>query len=207
MLGFDDKALILFPKEESWEFKDYGYKYQFKQALANLCRYLKSINIQPYAFYTDDVARDLGNPNIMWVSTLSKADRFFVKNHCGLDNVMSIPMVEYDEVYNEVTLKDPGDVDMSEDERFSMVIRHDIAAAKKIIPKYKIVVHFYVKNNAKYTVTSKQGDGRIRINVSAGNFMPTVYMSGNQEDPCDVLGVPFANRCLSLWYEGNEVNK
>lgn len=205
MQGFDTKALILFPKEDNWTYQDYAYKYQFKKAVDNICRYLVSRGIEPHAFYTDDVARDISNPAIKWVSPLSKADLFFASKYCGLTDALTTPMITMDDIYNAITLKDPGEPDMSVEKRFDMVIRHESAAFKKIIPQYKIVVHFVVKSNAKYSVTSKQNDGKIRIVVAASNFKPTIYMSGNEEDPCDILGVPYANRCLDLWDVNSEV--
>lgn len=200
MKGFDDKALILFPKLENYEYKSSAYKYEFKKAVNNLCAYLESIGVEPHVFYTDDIARELKHPDFKWVSTLSKADRFFVQKYCdNTSEALSAHMIEFDDIYNEITAKDPGSMDMGVEERFEMVLRHDSKAATKIIPNYKIVVHFMVKGKTKYKVTTKQGDGKIRINVNATNFLPTVYMSGNEENACDLLAVPYANRCLHVW--------
>lgn len=200
MKGFDNKALVLFPKMENYEFKGAAYKYQFKTAVDKLCKYLKSIGMEPHVFYTDDVGREINHKDFKWVSTLSKADRFFVSKYCdGTSGALTTPMIEYDDIYNEVTAKDPGTVDMSVEERFEMVLRHDLKAANKLIPTYKVVCHFLIKGKSKYKVTSKQGDGKIRVNINANNFMPTVYMGGNEENACDLLGVPYANRCLELW--------
>lgn len=198
MKGFDDKALLLFPKEENWTNKPYEYKYQFRKAVNNICEYLKGIGIQPYAFYTDDVARDIAHPDIKWVSTLSRADRFFISRHCDMNEAMS-DMVCYEDIYNAITAKDPGSLDMTEEERFDMVLRHDAVAAKKIIPKYKIVIHFMVKSKSKYTVSSKQGDGKIRVTINASNFIPEVKLSGNMEDPGDIFNLPYGNRCVADW--------
>ena len=200
MRGFDNKALILFPKLENYEYKAGMYKYQFKKAVENLCMYLKTIGMEPHVFFTDDVAREINNPDFVWVSTLSRADRFFISKYCvGTSSALNTTMLEFEDIYNEVTAKDPGNVNMSVDERFEMVLRHDAKAATKIIPTYKVVAHFVIKGKSKYKVTAKQGDGKIRISVNANNFLPTVYMSGNEEDACDVLASPYANRCLDGW--------
>ena len=58
--------------------------------------------------------------------------------------------------------------------------------------------------NVPYKATSKTGDGKIRIHVSANTFIPTVYMSGQEENPIDVLGVGYANRGLDVWGNCNE---
>lgn len=200
MRGFDTKALILFPKYENFENKNGTYKHQFRTAVRNLVTYLKSVGIEPHVFYTDDVARDLRNSEFVWVSTLSKADRFFISRHCrGCSDAMTVPVIEFDGIYNEVLAKDPGSLDMSESERFEMILRHSSKAAAKIIPGYKIVIHFQIPKKAQYKVTSKPNDGKIRINVSANTFVPKVLLGGNEENACDLLGIPYGNRGLDLW--------
>lgn len=200
MQGFDTKALLLFPKYENWEYKNGDYKYQFKRAVANLITYLESVGIEPHVFYTDDIARELNYPQFKWVSTLSKADRYFISEHCdNCGNAMKLPMITFDDIYNQILDKDPGSLDMSEQERYEMVLRHSIKAASKIIPDYKIVIHIHVPKKAQYKVTSKPNDGKIRINVSAHTFTPKVFIGGVEEDACDLLGVPYANRSLDVW--------
>lgn len=200
MKGFDTKALILFPKIENYQNKNSLYKYQFKQAVDKLVTYLKTQNIEPQAFYTDDVAREIAHPDFKWVMPLTIADRFFINKHCvNTDLAMSDDMVTFDEIADAVLAKDPGSLDMSESERFEMVLRHISKTTAKIIPQYKIVVHFVIPNKAQYKVSSKPGDGKIRIIVSANTLSPKVYVSGSEEDACDLLGVPYGNRCLNVW--------
>ena len=200
MRGFDDKALILFPKLESYEHRPANYKFQFNQAVSKLIQYLDEIGMVPHAFYTDDVARSINIPGVQWVNTLGFQDKYFASKHCqGMSNFMNIPMIEYEDIYNAVIAKDPWQDNMSEVETFNMLLRHETKALSKIIPMYKVVIHFMVKGNPKYKVTSKPADGKIRIIISAGTFIPTVYMSGNEENACDVLGKPYANRALDVW--------
>ena len=200
MRGFDTKALILFPKFDTYENKSTAYKYELRRSVESLIKYLKSIDMEPHVFYTDDIARSLNLADVQYVSTLSRADRFFASKHCvGMTDAMSKQMIEYEDVYNEITAKDPGSLDMSEDERFELILRHNSKAASKIIPTYKVVIHFIARNKSQYKVTTKPNDGKIRINVSSNTFVPTVILSGNEENACDVLGTPYANRSLSLW--------
>ena len=204
MKGFDTKALILFPKWENYSGKPSEYKFHFKKAVENLTAYLKTVDIEPHVFYTDDVARSINNRDFVWVSTLGKADRYFISKNCDeCGNALTLPMLEYEDVYNNILAKDPGSLDMSQSERFEMVLRHASKAASVIIPQYKIVVHFMVNKRSQYKVTSKPNDGRIRINVNAATFLPTVYISGHEEDACDLLGVNYANRCLDVWEVNN----
>lgn len=205
MRGFDDKALILFPKWDNWESKPYNYKYQFKKAVTNLIAYLHSVGISPHVFYTDDVARDLRYEDFVWVSTLGRADKFFISKYCdACSDALSLSMVEHDDLYNEILRKDPGSADMKPEERFEMVLRHANKAAMKLIPQYKIVIHFMYPSHAQYKVTTKPGDGKIRININAHNLSPVAYLSGTEENVCDLLNLPCASRCLDLWEVPNE---
>lgn len=201
MRGFDNKALILFPPFDNYKSKGSQYLYQFKKAVNNLCSYLQSMDIVPHVFYTDDVARQLRHNDFVWVMPIGDADRYFISKYCdGCSDAMTVePRIEATDIVNAVLAKDPGSLDMNADERFEMVLRHTIKATAKIIPQYKIVAHISVKSQAQYKVAVRPGDGKIRININSNTFSPTVYMSGHEENPCDLLGVPYANRSLDLW--------
>ena len=103
--------------------------------------------------------------------------------------------------------KDPTDPNMSTEERFEQVLRHNAKAVSKIIPTYKIVVNFKVKGKTSYKVVSRSGDGKIRIEVNTNTFIPTVFMSGKEEDACDLLNVPYGNQGLDNWFQGGQLNE
>lgn len=200
MKGFDTKALILFPNESTYIRKPAAYKYQFRQAVTNLVEYLKSVDIEPHVFFTDDIARTLNLPDFKWVSTLSTADRFFISKYCdGTASALQTEMIEFPDVYNAITAKDPGSLDLSVEQRFALVTRHDLKAIGTIVPKYRIVIHFMVKNKTRYKVTSKPDDNRIRIIVNAATFIPTAYIGGLEENAIDLFGVSYGNRALDNW--------
>lgn len=199
MRGFDDKALLLFPALEFYENKPGMYKYSMKRAVENMCSYLADIDIRPHTFYTDDVARNVCR-NCVYVQTLSVADRFFASKYCeGMSSALAGDFIEFPDIYNEVTAKDPGRMDMSREERFEMVLRHSIKAAAKIIPMYKVVIHFMLTNKSQYRVTSKPGDGKIRIIVNANTFSIKTMIGGVEENPVDLLGIPYACKSLDRW--------
>ena len=200
MRGFTTRALILFPKMDSYENKPSVYKFQFRKAVANLLSYLEEMDIQPCVFYTDDVARSLNLENVKYIKTLPISDEFFVKKYCdSMVDVMSVEDNEFEEFIMEAQKKDPGTLDMTVEQRFELVSRHNAAVVKKIIPQFNVVFHFAIPNRAQYKVTSKPDDGRIRVTVNANTFAPTVFFSGKEEDPCDVLAAPYANRTLDNW--------
>lgn len=200
MKGFDTKALILFPKMESYNLRDVNYKYEFKRAVTNLCNYLAQMGIAPHAFYTDDVARELNTGDFQYVSTLGRSDRFFVHKYCqGMSDAMNSNHISFDSIVDKYIDADVDVVNMSTEERFELVLTRNAKAVKDIIKTYKLVIHFKRQGNAQYTVTSKQGDGRILIEVNSSNFIPTVYMSGVQVHPIDILAVPYANKPLNTW--------
>lgn len=200
MRGFDDKALILFPAYEHWESKNATFKYSIVKSVNHLCTYLDSVGITPYAFYTDDIARKINPPAFKWINPVGKADLFFMSTYCdNCADAMTRPMLEYPEIVQKVIAKDPGSVDMTTENRFEMVNRHVKKALSVIIPQYKIVFHFALKNRSQYKVTTKEGDCKIRVNIDYATTTPTVYLSGKVEDAVDILGVPYANRSLENW--------
>lgn len=200
MKGFDTKALLLFPFLENYESHGAPYKYKFKTCMKNLTTYLHDNGYEVQALITDDVARIYKEYIDTWVSPLSKADRFFASRNCdGMADVMKMSMVEFPDIYAKCARKDAGTPDMSVTARFDMVLKHNKQACAAIIPQYKVVVHFMVKSKLQYKATSKPGDQRIRINVDASTFIPTVLMSGSEMDASDVLAVPFGSRALDRW--------
>lgn len=200
MLGFDTKALILFPYMENYESRPYNYKNSMRVAVDKLCSYLKENGIEPHVFYTDDVARSIAHRDFTYISTLGKADSFFASKYCNnMESALTLPKFDYEDIYNKIIAKDPGTAEMSTDDRFNMVCRHATKAANQIIPLYKIVIHFKFKTNVQYKAVSKAGDNKIRISVDASTFIPEAYMSGMSMDINALLQCTYANRSLTVW--------
>lgn len=199
MRGFTDKALILFPKQENVLPRGYDYLYQFRTALDNLVQYLLSLDIEPHVFYSDDVAREFHTPDIKYIATLGKADNFFVSRNCGMTDALTGDMITFPKVVDEAMRKFPTEQGASQDQRFAVILKRDHYAVSKIIPQYKLVVHFLRKGVAQYHVASKPDDGKIRIVVDALTFKPTVYLSGSEIDPISILDRNDANRSLISW--------
>lgn len=200
MRGFDDKALLLFPAADIYATHSEAYMRKFKQCIRNISDYLHSQGMQTHAFLTDDIARASSDCVNVWLSPLSKADRFFTTKYCeGMGDALKTDAVEFPDIYAECARKDAGRPDMPVVERFDLVVKHCKQACSAIIPTYLVVVHFQVKSKLQYKVTSKPGDKRVRIDVDATTFVPKVFMSGSEVPPCDVLGVPYANRSLLNW--------
>ena len=200
MKGFDDKALLLFPKPESYDLRDTNYKYDFKQAVSKLCDYLETIGISPHVFYSDDVARELDNGRFVYVNTLGRSDRYFTYRHCqGMLDAMSESHVNYDDIYAKYIDSSIDLRKLSIEERFELVLSRSAKATKDIIKSYRLVIHFKKQGNSQYTAVTKAGDGRILIEVNASNFVPATYMSGLQVHPVDILAVPYANKPLNKW--------
>lgn len=200
MKGFDTKALLLFPYFENYDSHGAPYKYKFKTCVQKMVRYLHSQGYEVHAFVTDDVAMLYKDCIDKWVSPLSKADRFFASKNCdGMTEVMKMDMVEFPDIYAKCARKDAGTPDMSVTARYDLVVKHNKQACAAIIPQYNVVVHFMVKSKLQYKATSKPGDKRIRINIDAGTFIPTVLMSGSEMFAADVLNVPYGNRSLENW--------
>lgn len=200
MKGFDDKCLLLFLSLERYDEKAYGWTTKFKECVHKLVSYLHSVDINVHMLYEDDVARIVGSYADEFVTTLSKADRFFTSRHCNnMSNATKLSFIEFPEVYAAVARKDMVGTDATEIERFNMVMRHHNSAAKSIIPTYKIVIHIGPKTKGQYKLKSVDGDSKILIQIDDSTLMPTCYMSGEEVSATDLLGIPYGNRSLYSW--------
>lgn len=200
MRGFTDKALVLLPDYSIYDEKPEGWKCKLNKAIDNLLAYLESVDIAPHFLYTDDVARIYRRKVKTWVSSLSKADLFFTSRYCeNMETAMKTPMIEFNELYQEIARKDMVDAHASEVERFNMIMRHNNAANKEIFMMYKVIFVFTKKSKRTWVVPSKEGDGLIRVYIDLDTFTPTCSMSGSVIDMCDALGVDYANRALNVW--------
>lgn len=200
MKGFADKALIVFPKFETYEFKNDEYKYHVRKAVMNLLTYFKEVGIQSHFFYTDDIARALLIPGITYVSTLNISDRYFVSQNCdGMSNAMDKSIIQYPEVYAKYSIDDPDLNTLSVQQRFNLVMVHNNKAAMDIAQDYKILVHFVKPRETQYNFKSKNQDGRIYIEVNMDRLTPAAYISGTQVSPIDIFNRPYANRAMHVW--------
>lgn len=200
MVGFDDKALVLFPKPEIYATKDLRYRAQFHKASVNLLAFLRSKYYTPHALVTDELAKIIPGLTFQFVSTLAPGDRFFAsKNIDNCGNIMNLDLIEFPQYYKAADKKYPIVPDLSREERFEIICKREKLTAQAIIPDYKVVFYFYRRGYTNYKVTSKPDDGKIRVCIDAGTFIPTVYLSGMEQEPIDLLGEGFANRSILNW--------
>ncbi len=200
MKGFDDKALILFPKSESYDQRSNEYKANFRLAVGNLVDYLLKQNITPHVFYTDDVAHEVFLPSMKYVSPLGPGDLFFAAQNCvGLSDARRQDLIRYPDAYAVSEKRVPVISRDTVEERFSDVLSRTSIAEREIIKQYHIVCHFIRRGNPAYKLVSKSGDGRIILEIDAITFLPTAYMSGYQPNLCNLLNVPYGNRSLLVW--------
>lgn len=200
MIGFTDTALILFPKEESISQRGTAYKLNFKTSLDNLLMYLRHCGITPHVLYTDDVARSYKCDEMVYVSTLSKGDMFFVSKNCeGMSGAMRTAMIEFNEVYDKALKKYPIRENKNIESTFTDVIKRSNFAANEIIKKYKLICNFIRKGNPNYKVKSTVNDKRILLEVDVITFLPKTYISGTEVNQCGILDVPYGNRSLLVW--------
>lgn len=201
MIGFDDKALVVYPKVDIYETKNIQYRSQFQIATNHLLEFLRAKFYTPHLLITDDMAKALPQMDIKWVATLPPGDLFFLSRNCdycgNLMSVDSIPLPE--KIEKAINKKYPITSDLTTEERFDIVCKREKMAAQAIIPEYKVVFYFYKKGYTNYKVTSKPDDGKIRVLIDANTFVPTVYLSGVEQDPIDLLGSNFANRSILNW--------
>lgn len=200
MLGFADEALILLPKQETYETRNATYKYNFTLSIKNLIKYLQMMNIQPYGLYTDDIMRDLRPEGVKLISVLSTADSYFAATNCdGMHDALTVEKWSQQDIIDKANLDTENIQDMSVEERFNLLLKHEKKVVKAFIASYKIVFIYNYPNKKNYTATSKPGDERIRVYIDANTFVPQVYMSGSEINACDILNVPYGSRSLAKW--------
>ena len=164
-----------------------------------MVQYLSSLGIKAHAFYTDDVAHEMREP-MLWVSTLAPADNFFVSRKCDmLGEALSSEHIRFPEIYESIIAKSEVPPNITDEARLEFVIKHSSKAVSKILPKYKLIVHFVKRNNAQYKVLTKPGDGRVVINIDADSFTPTIFMSGSPVEPVSFLERADGNLPVYNW--------
>lgn len=200
MQGFDNKALILFPKETLQYQTNSRYRNMLLQAATNIVKYLRSRGIDPQAFLTDDIAWEFSSLKLHYVSTLTDGDLFFVQRNCdGMQRVMQLDRVQFPEVSDTIARKVELPKGCTTEQRFEIIQKRDKKAVSTIIPMYKIVVHFYKRGQSNYRVAMRPGDGKIRLIIDPSTFMVTTYLSGEEVEASELLQLNCANRALHLW--------
>lgn len=200
MLGFADKALILLPKQQTYETRNATYKYDFLQSVKNIIKYLQMYDIQPYGLYTDDIMRDIRPEGVELLSILSMSDSYFAATNCdGMHDALTIKKWDQQDVIDKANLDAENIQDMSVEERFNLLLKHEKKVAKAFIASFKIVFIYNYSNKHNYIATSKPGDERIRVYVDANTFVPQVYMSGTEINACDILNLSCGSRAISKW--------
>lgn len=200
MIGFDTKALVLFPNVEVYTEANTRMRWQWQQATSNLVKYLKHIGMEPHVFLTDDMALELPNLDVHYVNTLTRGDLFFAVNNCGIPKTaMSWDLVEFPELTAEIAEKNAIEPNASVEERFEIVQLRDKKAITSIIPQYNVVINFHKKGSSRYRVVIKPNGGKIRILVDTSTFIAKTYINNVEENPIDLLGVGFGNKSLVNW--------
>lgn len=202
MHNFTDRALILFPKLDTYNAKTANAKYRMHLAYQQLDKFLAAHHIEPHAFYTDDVAHEMRS-ELKWVSALGPADNFFISKKCvGLTDALSREHIAFPDIIDSVVSYDIDYASLTDEMRFELVLKHAKKAISKIIPQYKLIIHFVKRNNAQYKVTKRTGDGRVVMEIDVDNFVPTIYMSGMEVNPTEFLQVPYGNLPVYSWKVG-----
>lgn len=199
MRGFCHTGILLFPKVESYEFRNESYHLCMRKSLKAIIDYFQSVDITLAAFTSDEVAI-LANPaNMYWIQALPPEDAFFVKNNCDNMGKTFTDVEEHPAIYAEAKKKFPIARGLSREQRFEIVLKRNNFITKKIIEQSRLIVHFVTHNNVAYKINPKVGDNKIIININNGDFLMKCYLNGAEVDAIPLLGLPYANRPLMTW--------
>lgn len=199
MRGFCHKGVILFPKVESYEYKEDLYKINLAKAVKAIIQYLKEKDIAVGALTTDETAILVNPADVYWMQTLPDEDAFFVKNNCENMGLNFTQLEKYEDLYKDARLQLPVARGLSPEQRFEIVNKRNDMITKKLLEDAKLIVHFTVPNFSAYKVKPKEMDGKIFLVVNSNNFMLKCYLNGHETDSIPLLEVPYANRPLHQW--------
>lgn len=199
MRGFTDKALLLLSDVDKYEESGSMYKYDYKQAVANILRYLNSAGMQHHCLITDALATEIVVENTVWLATGAVEDMFFAKNYCGVPSYDTIPLEG--NICDEIRKKYPIARGTSVEETFKAVSSRVKMAEQKLIASYRFVVVF----GNSFKVKSKSNDGRAVMRVNDRHFYTSMELGGEGVPINSFMQIPYANLCLSEWgkYDGS----
>ena len=152
MLGFADEALILLPNQDMYNKRNTAYRYEFKRSLDNLLKYLNKLDIKAYGLYTDDIMRDIRPEGVKLLSVLSSADSYFAATKCdNMYDALQIEKWSNQDLIDKANLDAENVQDMSVEERFDLLIKHEKKVVRAFIASYKIVFIYNYPNKELYS--------------------------------------------------------
>lgn len=200
MKGFTDKCLLIFPKPESYEFREERYHSSIRKAVNNLVAYMSAIGVELYCMSTDEVSLMVNPAKVKWIQTLSEPDDFFMRSHNqAMTGLKYKEIIKEPELYLKANEKFKLERGLTPEQRFELIVKRERLTSKAIIDKHKLVIMFNQPNNPSYVVTKKEGDGKLRIFINNNTFIPECYLSGELIDANDLLQLTGANRPVFSW--------
>jgi len=200
MRGFTTTALILLPDFDTYDSRSDSYKYQLRVCVEKIVRYLKQFEIEAHGLYTDDIMRVLRPEDVHLINILSVSDSFFAAKYIdNMRDALTIPRWKNQEVIDKANADADKASELTPEERFALVLKHNSKVAKAFIASYKLVFIFNYKHKLNYKSVSKPTDTSIRVYIDANTFSPTVTMGGMDLDACEVLAVSYGNLPIKDW--------
>lgn len=200
MTGFTDKCLLLFPSADAWEYKTEFYYTRFNKSVGNLVKYISYCGMELYCLTSDEVAIITRPAGAKFVQTMNDGDSFFMREHNENMKIPSYITIEKrPELYRGSEVKTPLRRGLTPDQRFEDILKRERFISKSVIQEFKAVFRIDQSKNVNYRVDSKENDGRILVNISSKDFIPTCYMSGKVWDCNDILGINGANNPVYKW--------
>lgn len=199
MYRYCDDALILCPSYECYENKEESYYRHMKAALANIVSFLKTKDINPCMFTSDEVACRENPKGVTWLQTMTPGDEMFVKKNCAYVSMSHENVRTFPELYQKALTKfPPKPTDMAE-LMFTDVLKRTNKTERELIKTFKVIFNIQTANNAAYNIKPKDGSSVILVNIKNGSFAPTSYLGGMEINPITLLDYDMGNKPIFDW--------
>lgn len=201
--GFTSHALVIYPLIEDYQGRGSRYCLHLNNAAANLQKYLHNNDVMYDCFITDDVARECAVQPDRWLQTLNAGDMFFVKRNCEGMNGSFTNVVEFPDIWEQVSASYPNERGASVDRRFEKVLKRDSKARREIMKTYRMVVLFKQPKSPAMRITTKAESGILYMEIDNTTFMAKCFMSDMEIDPISLLDIPNGNMPAYEWEVGD----
>lgn len=199
MKGFTDKAILVLPRYASYNNRPAEWKRLFRESLGKLMEYLELEDIFVYTFNSDEINDLLNLKSLKLYDIVTPEDKMLLENF--LLGGEKVPKGEEfddkDRIFKEVRKKYPVKRGSTLEEKKDIFIKRDKWIANEIIKNAKLVINCEPVTKAYYKVKSKEGDGRIVLQVNQLNFAIEAKLAG---EPVDVVSIFNYNRAYSPLY-------
>ena len=199
MYRYAKEGLILCPAYECYTGKEESYYIHMHRALANIVALLKSKDITPCMFASDEIANIEDPEGVKWYQTFTSGDKQFIKKYCSCINVNRSDFATVPELYQTALKKYPMGQIANPDIMFEGVLKRTEKIERELLKTFKVIFSIQTKNNAYINIKPKADSGIIFVSITNGSFIPTSYIGDMEINPIELLDYEMGNKPVYDW--------